>query len=130
MLRVEGNAALAREAHDAVARILDAVSDPQVRRCFEGAEIVRFIRRAGGPESRSGPPRPSYPDGLSQREVEVLRLVASGKSNAQIADELVISVNTVQRHVGNILNKTGLTNRTQAASYAHGAGIVRMDHTS
>jgi DNA-binding NarL/FixJ family response regulator len=56
--------------------------------------------------------------------VEVLRLVAAGKSNTQIAAELVISVNTVQRHVGNILSKTGLANRTQAASYAHQAGIV------
>jgi DNA-binding NarL/FixJ family response regulator len=67
---------------------------------------------------------PTYPDGLSEREAEVLRLVATGKSNAQIADELVISVNTVQRHVGNILSKTGLGNRTQAASYAYRAGIV------
>ena len=54
-----------------------------------------------------------------------MRLVAAGKSNAQIADELVISVNTVQRHVGNILSKTGVANRTQAAAYAHAAGIVR-----
>jgi DNA-binding CsgD family transcriptional regulator len=130
MLRVEGNATLAGEAHHAVARVLDGVSDPQVRRCFEGAEAVRFIRCSRGPASKSGVQRPSYPDGLSEREVEVLRLVAAGKSNAQIADELVISVNTVQRHVGNILNKTGLTNRTQAASYAHGAGIVRTAHGS
>jgi DNA-binding CsgD family transcriptional regulator len=62
---------------------------------------------------------PSYPDGLSEREVEVLRLVAQGRSNPQIADELVISLNTVQRHVSNILAKTGLANRTEAASYAH-----------
>jgi DNA-binding CsgD family transcriptional regulator len=58
------------------------------------------------------------PDGLSQREVEVLRLIAAGKSNPQIADELVISINTVQRHVSNILGKTGLANRTEAAGYA------------
>jgi DNA-binding CsgD family transcriptional regulator/pimeloyl-ACP methyl ester carboxylesterase len=56
---------------------------------------------------------------LSPREVEVLRLVANGRSNAQIASELVISLNTVQRHVSNILAKTGFHNRTQAASYAH-----------
>jgi DNA-binding CsgD family transcriptional regulator len=124
-LRVEGNAALAGAAHRAVARILDDVSDPQVRRCFEASETVRFLLRARGPDATSRAQRPSYPDGLSEREVEVLRLVAAGKSNARIADELVISVNTVQRHVGNILNKTGMTNRTQAAAYAHGAGIVR-----
>jgi len=64
------------------------------------------------------------PDGLSAREVEVLRLVSAGKSNPQIADELVISLNTVQRHVSNILAKTGLANRTEAASYATRHGLV------
>jgi pimeloyl-ACP methyl ester carboxylesterase len=49
-------------------------------------------------------PATQAPDGLSAREIEVLRLVAVGKSNQQIADELVISLNTVARHVGNILN--------------------------
>lgn len=63
------------------------------------------------------------PAGLSAREVEVLRLVAAGKSNPQIADELVISINTVQRHVSNILAKTGLANRAEAASYATRHGL-------
>jgi DNA-binding CsgD family transcriptional regulator/tetratricopeptide (TPR) repeat protein len=63
--------------------------------------------------------KPAFPDGLSQREVEVLKLMATGKSNQQIADELIISFNTVQRHVGHILTKTGLHNRTEAAAYAH-----------
>jgi DNA-binding NarL/FixJ family response regulator len=58
-------------------------------------------------------------NGLSSREVEVLRLIAAGKSNPQIAEELVISLNTVQRHVSNILAKTGLANRTEAAAFAH-----------
>src|SRR5262249_45760131 len=48
----------------------------------------------------------SLPDGLSPREAEVLRLVAAGKSNPQIAEALVISLNTVQRHVSNMLAKT------------------------
>jgi DNA-binding CsgD family transcriptional regulator/pimeloyl-ACP methyl ester carboxylesterase len=64
------------------------------------------------------------PDGLSAREVEVLRLVAGGKSNPQIADELVLSINTVQRHVSNILAKTGLANRVEAASYATRHGLT------
>jgi DNA-binding CsgD family transcriptional regulator/pimeloyl-ACP methyl ester carboxylesterase len=64
------------------------------------------------------------PDGLSAREVEVLRLIAAGRSNPQIADELVISLNTVQRHVSNILAKTGLSNRTEAASYATRNGLT------
>ena len=66
----------------------------------------------------------AYPDGLTQREVEVLRLIAAGKSNQDIADELVISVNTVFRHVSNIFSKTGASNRTEAATYATRQGIV------
>jgi DNA-binding CsgD family transcriptional regulator/pimeloyl-ACP methyl ester carboxylesterase len=56
---------------------------------------------------------------LSAREIGVLRLLAAGRSNAQIADELVISQNTVIRHVSNIFAKIGVENRTEAASYAH-----------
>jgi DNA-binding CsgD family transcriptional regulator/pimeloyl-ACP methyl ester carboxylesterase len=62
--------------------------------------------------------------GLSSREVEVLRLLAAGKSNAQIADELVISQNTVIRHVSNIFAKTGAANRAQATAYAKDNGIA------
>jgi pimeloyl-ACP methyl ester carboxylesterase/DNA-binding CsgD family transcriptional regulator len=62
--------------------------------------------------------------GLSQREAEVLRLLAAGRSNQQIADELVISVNTVIRHVANIFDKTGAANRTQAAAYAKDRGLA------
>jgi DNA-binding NarL/FixJ family response regulator len=58
------------------------------------------------------------PAGLSSREVEVLRLVAAGRSNRDIAEELTISLNTVDRHVSNILTKTGATNRAEAASFA------------
>jgi DNA-binding CsgD family transcriptional regulator/pimeloyl-ACP methyl ester carboxylesterase len=61
---------------------------------------------------------------LSRRELEVLKLLADGKSNPQIAEELVISLNTVQHHVSNILNKTGLDNRTEAAAYAHRNNLV------
>jgi len=62
--------------------------------------------------------------GLSQRELEVLRLLATGKSNQQIADELVISVNTANRHVSNIYAKTGAANRAEAVGYAHRQGLV------
>jgi DNA-binding CsgD family transcriptional regulator len=57
-------------------------------------------------------------EGLSLRELEVLRLVAAGKSNQEIADELVISRNTVRRHVSHIFDKTGVANRAQAVAYA------------
>jgi DNA-binding NarL/FixJ family response regulator len=55
---------------------------------------------------------------LSSREIEVLRLVSAGKSNQEIAAELVISINTVRRHVSNIFDKTGAANRAQAVAYA------------
>ena len=58
------------------------------------------------------------PDGLTPREVEVLRLVAQGRSNAQIAQDLFLSQKTVQRHLSNIFGKTGVTSRTAAAAYA------------
>ena len=56
--------------------------------------------------------------GLSQREVEVLRLVSLGKNNSEIAHELFISLNTVTRHMTNIFSKTGANNRVEAAVYA------------
>lgn len=61
---------------------------------------------------------------LSARELDVLRLIAAGRSNQQMADELIISLNTVQRHVSNILAKTRLGNRTEAAVYAHERGLA------
>ena len=56
-------------------------------------------RAASSPERT-----PLYPDGLTQREVEVIRLVAAGRTDREIAEELVISVRTVNTHMGNILN--------------------------
>jgi DNA-binding CsgD family transcriptional regulator/tetratricopeptide (TPR) repeat protein len=56
--------------------------------------------------------------GLSGREVDVLRLIAAGRTNQEIADRLVISLNTVLRHVSNIFAKTNTTNRTEAAAWA------------
>jgi len=61
---------------------------------------------------------------LTGRELEVLRLIGQGLSNRQIAKKLVISEKTVKAHVGNILNKLHLTDRTQAAIYALKKGLV------
>jgi DNA-binding NarL/FixJ family response regulator len=60
----------------------------------------------------------AWPAGLSDREVEVLRLLARGKTNRQIASELVIAEKTVGRHVENIYGKTGLSTRAGAALFA------------
>ena len=77
--------------------------------------------KANRPRSRS---MTSYPAGLSAREVEVLRLVAKGLTNAQIAAELFISPRTVNAHVRNMLSKTGAANRVELAMWARTEGIV------
>ena len=64
---------------------------------------------------------------LSERELEVLRLVARGSSNQEIAEKLVIGESTVKTHVSSILSKLQLEDRTQAAVYAWASGLVRRD---
>jgi DNA-binding NarL/FixJ family response regulator len=78
------------------------------------AENAAALREtAGGPPSRE-----RYPAGLSRREVEVLRLIAAGKGNREIAERLFVSPNTVANHVRSILTKTNAANRTEAAAFA------------
>jgi DNA-binding NarL/FixJ family response regulator len=67
----------------------------------------------------------SYPDKLSEREVEVLQLVARGQTNQQIADNLILSHKTVARHMSNIFVKIGVDNRAAATAYAFEKGLMR-----
>jgi NarL family two-component system response regulator LiaR len=64
---------------------------------------------------------------LSDREFEILRLIAAGRSNAEIAEALVIGESTVKTHIGNVLRKLHLSDRTQAAVYAWKEGVVRRE---
>jgi NarL family two-component system response regulator LiaR len=64
---------------------------------------------------------------LTERELDVLKLIANGLTNSQIAEKLVISENTVKGHVSNILSKLHLADRTQVAVYAWQRGIVKRD---
>lgn len=82
-------------------------------------KLIQELNRSAEPE------RPPTPDPLSERELEVLVLIAEGLSNQEIADRLVISERTVRNHVGNILSKLHLANRTQAALYAIGQGWAK-----
>lgn len=66
---------------------------------------------------------------LTEREQEVLGLIAEGLSNAEIADKLVISEKTVKSHVSNILSKLHLADRTQAAVFAWREGIIKKENT-
>jgi len=66
---------------------------------------------------------------LTDRETDVLKLIASGRTNSQIAEKLIISENTVKGHVSNILSKLHLADRTQVAVYAWQVGIVNRNNT-
>ena len=67
------------------------------------------------------------PEKLTERETEVLRLLAEGKANKEIAADLVIGEKTVKTHVSNVLSKLGVSSRTQAALYAMRIGLVSAD---
>jgi DNA-binding NarL/FixJ family response regulator len=70
--------------------------------------------------------RPGYINagGLTAREVEVLRLLAGGKTNGEIAEELFVSVRTIERHVANIYAKVGARGRANATAYALTHGLI------
>ena len=80
-------------------------------------------------ESQPGATSATYPDGLTQREVEVLRLLAHGRSNSQISQELVVAEGTTPRHVANIYEKIGAANRAEPTRYALREGLVSLDET-
>ncbi len=102
-------------------------------------ELVRAIRTVYRGEAQLDPeiarklmhefsnPQPTRPKhDLTERELEVLRLISLGKSNKEISEELVLSEKTVKTHVSNILQKLHLSDRTQAAVYALRQKIVDM----
>ena len=82
--------------------------------------LVARIRRLGPAHARTR----RFPHGLTERETDVLRLVARALSNREIGAALSISEHTVANHVKSILRKTGCSNRTEAASYAYRRGLV------
>ena len=85
--------------------------------------MERVQNRLEGLESVVAAPH-SHPDNLTRREVEVLQLITQGKSNRDIGQELVITESTVRRHVSNIYDKIGVSNRTEAARYALREGLA------
>lgn len=83
-----------------------------------------FVSASSGRSERTHHRTGTYPDGLSEREAEVLRLLAEGRKTREIADQLVLSVHTAERHVANIYTKIGAHNRAEATSYALRNGLA------
>ena len=94
----------------------DALLSPSVTRRLLGA-----FARLGAPRA----PTRTRVEQLTERETEVLTLIAVGLSNAEIAEELVVAEQTIKTHVGRILAKLQLRDRTQAAIFAYETGLVR-----
>jgi DNA-binding NarL/FixJ family response regulator len=88
---------------------------------IDSAKQSVSVSSTSSPMSNAGTPSPRLAD-LTGREVEVLRLIAKGATNREIAERLVISEGTVKNHISNILSRLGLRDRTQAAIYARENG--------
>ena len=132
-VNAEGDAVFQFLAQDQAGDVLQGV------KCFrpaadQDAEIIaldihqdgrmgQVVARARQPEPALPQASKTTPDELTERELEVLRLIATGLSNREIAQALSIAEKTVKTHVSNILSKLHLANRTQAAIYALHEGL-------
>ena len=105
----------------AVALLDEALNLTEALQMEPLTERITGLRKAGDATSRS---TPSLPDGITQRELDMMRLIAVGSSNPMIAEELVISINTVERHVSNILRKSRSANRAESVAYAARHGLI------
>jgi two-component system response regulator NreC len=101
------------------------------------SELVEAVRRAARGDTYLNPrlgarvaaePPPGPPDGLSEREVEVLRMIALGHTNAEIGEQLYLSVRTVETHRAHIQQKLRLGSRSELVHYALGHGLLRADY--
>ncbi|UYB41874.1 response regulator transcription factor [Streptomyces sp. Je 1-4] len=94
----------------------DALISPQI--------TVRLLRRLSLPPARPHPTTPTTPDTLTDREREIVRLVARGSTNQEIATELVISPGTAKTHLANIQSKLKVRNRVEIAAWAWQTGLI------
>jgi NarL family two-component system response regulator LiaR len=117
--------------------VLEAGAFSYLLKTSRASEIAQAIRAAAKGQSvlesqvasklmnRFRQPKAAAPhEELTEREMEVLKLIAAGKSNQEVADELFIGIKTVKFHVTNVLAKLGVEDRTQAAIYAFKHGLV------
>jgi two-component system, NarL family, response regulator NreC len=128
ILTMEADAAIAR-------KVLAAGASAYVLKEAADGELVEAIRRAaaggsyldptlGAQIALTPPESPAVTDDLTERELEVLRLIALGNTNSEIAEELCLSVRTVESHRGHIQAKTGRSTRAELVAYALEAGLL------
>lgn len=104
-------------------QLLQAIRDVHAgKSSLDPSVALKLIRELNRPSDL-----PLSPDPLSERELEVLKLVARGLTNQEIADTLIIGERTVGNHISSILSKLHLANRTQAALYALREGIASLE---
>ena len=94
------------------------------RAAIDPTVAARLLHQLSDPTAQAGAPAPPDVDGLTRRERQVLCLLAAGRSNKRIAFELGIAEKTVKTHVGHVLAKLGVADRTQAALLAVRAGLA------
>lgn len=105
-----------RAAHQGQTTLDPTIADTVTRQLRELAEGKARPQQLSGPEAQPGAE-------LSERELEVVGLIAEGKTNKEIAEALIIAEKTARNHVSRILTKLGLTRRSQAAAWAIRAGL-------
>jgi DNA-binding NarL/FixJ family response regulator len=109
----------AGEIREALQRVThgEAAIDPAIQHHLVSAIVT-------GPATAPAERAPQLPAGLTQREAEVLALIAQGLSNLEIADRLVVSETTVKSHINHLFAKTGVRDRAQAVTYAYRHGLT------
>ncbi|SFB99425.1 DNA-binding response regulator, NarL/FixJ family, contains REC and HTH domains [Nocardioides terrae] len=115
---------LAARVRPQIARALDLLGDPEAAAFERDAARAVFESLGAAADAAALRGEESRPDGLTAREVEVIRLIASGRSNKAVAETLVLSEKTVARHLANIYTKLAISSRSAATAYAYDHGLV------
>jgi DNA-binding NarL/FixJ family response regulator len=104
-----------------IERAIRALHDGRTH--LDAAVQERLVAAVTSPRPAASRPE-DPPDDLTPREIEVLQLIAAGRSNAEIAEALVVSAATVKTHVNRVFHKTGARDRAQAVRYAYEHGLA------
>jgi two-component system, NarL family, response regulator NreC len=128
VLTMQSDPAFARQAlqSGALGYVLKEAADAELVEAVRAAAAGRtYLHPSLGARIAATPPEPAGPpDGLTERELEILRLIALGHTNAEIGEQLFLSVRTVESHRSHIQRKTGHSTRAELVQYALRAGLL------